>query len=361
MKILTVDDDEIASDILKAALINANYTDVTTFSSAQEALDFLDTSQVVYDCFMLDIMMPGIDGVALCKMLRETEHYASVPIIMISALADQGHIDRSFSAGATDYVTKPFNGLELGARVRAASALSKVVKAEEAARMRAISLTFKVNTLEVIELAKRFDLEDVPEACDLFELENSLLKLPDGSHAIRVLAFKILQVEDAHSQLKSSAFREMVNKVAGCISSGIDSTKLQIAYAGNGTYICTDFGPGKHSSSDIEKTVKEAVKQLQIVDHDGDEIEIGIIMGRPAATNFWSSLEAAAGIKKALERMQLIETEEQVTSALEIMRPTPEQEDSLIKDLNAAMTLETNPYVPIIPGRRFFEKIRPRS
>ncbi len=304
--------------------------------SAQEALDYLDESQELFDCFMLDIMMPGIDGVTLCKMLRDTEQYSRVPIMMISALTDQGHIDRSFAVGATDYITKPFNGLELGARVRAASALSKVVKEEESARMRTAFLTQKINNLDTVDLAERFDLNVIPEACDLFKLENSLLKLPDGSHAIRVLAFKVLQVVEIHKQLTSDEFRGMINVVAGCISECIDSSKLQIAYAGNGTYVCTDFGPGTHSPSDIEISVKEAVGKFQMTDKSGNPMTLGIAMGRPANTNFWSSMEAAAGIEKALQRMELIDTEDQEQSPLLLTQPIREMEGNVSEGQDAA-------------------------
>ncbi len=327
MKIMIVDDDEIALNLLANTLKNANYNDIITVSSAREALNYLDQSQDIIDCFMLDIIMPEIDGVTLCKMLRETDLYARVPIMMVSSLTDQQHIDCAFAVGATDYISKPFNGFELGARVRAASALSKVVKTEEFARVRAAFLTQKINNIDAINLAERFDLESVAGACDLFELENTLLKMPDGNHPIRMLAFKILDVANIHKQLTSDEFRGVINIIANCINNCINSTKLQIAYAGNGTYICTEFGSGTHAPSEIEKNVKEAVHKFQMTDRLGDPIALDIVMGRPVNTNFWSSMDAAAGIEKALHRMKLIDSQDHNRSTLVLTHPMQEAEN----------------------------------
>jgi len=91
------------------------------------------------DLVLLDIMMPGIDGYEVCRRLRAMPETAEVPIIFLSSLEDVRNKSLGFEAGANDYVTKPFNLLEVKARVRAllkAKAYSDAVKEQLAADLR---------------------------------------------------------------------------------------------------------------------------------------------------------------------------------------------------------------------------------
>jgi len=91
------------------------------------------------DLVLLDIMMPGMDGYEVCRRLRALPETAEVPIIFLSSLEDVQHKSRGFEAGANDYVTKPFDLVEVKARVRAqlkAKAYSDAVKELMAADLR---------------------------------------------------------------------------------------------------------------------------------------------------------------------------------------------------------------------------------
>jgi PleD family two-component response regulator len=129
MRILVVDDSEDSRDITEAALLSAGYKDVRTASSAWEAFKILDLGrtgeahgqgQVGADIVLLDIVMPEIDGIEACARIRNDANYTDIPIIMITSLEDMDSLANAFVAGATDYVHKPVNRVELIARVRAA-------------------------------------------------------------------------------------------------------------------------------------------------------------------------------------------------------------------------------------------------
>jgi PleD family two-component response regulator len=125
MRILVVDDSEDARDITEAALLSAGYRDVRTASSAWEAFKLLDlgrTSDFVSgaDIVLLDVMMPEIDGIEACARIRSDPNYADTPIIMVTSMGDMDNLSNAFVAGATDYITKPVNRVELVARVRSA-------------------------------------------------------------------------------------------------------------------------------------------------------------------------------------------------------------------------------------------------
>ncbi|MDP2737507.1 MAG: response regulator [Pseudorhodobacter sp.] len=117
MKILAVDDDPVFRDLLVSMLRALGKENVTTAASAAEALMLLNRGTQDFDCIFSDIQMPEMDGVAFCSVVRKLPAYQRTPIVMISAMATRKFIDDAFAAGATDYVTKPLDRLELKARL----------------------------------------------------------------------------------------------------------------------------------------------------------------------------------------------------------------------------------------------------
>lgn len=120
MKILAVDDDEIMRELLATATLAAGYDDVTLATSGLEALQILEESTTPFDCFLLDIKMPKMNGIQLCKKIRKYKIYDKTPIIMITAVTETESAEHAFEAGATDYVAKPFDIFELGHRIKIA-------------------------------------------------------------------------------------------------------------------------------------------------------------------------------------------------------------------------------------------------
>ena len=113
MKILVVDDERLLVKGIKFNLENDGY-EVVTGADGQEAVDIASHQQI--DLIILDLMMPRMDGLEACTKIRE---FSDVPIIMLTAKADDMDKLMGFEHGADDYLTKPFNILELKARVRA--------------------------------------------------------------------------------------------------------------------------------------------------------------------------------------------------------------------------------------------------
>ncbi len=110
--ILVIDDDKEIAELVEIHLVSEGYR-VRKAYSAKEGLQILDTEEI--KLVILDIMMPGMDGLSLCKKIRET---STIPIIMLSARSTDLDKIIGLGTGADDYVTKPFNPLELTARVK---------------------------------------------------------------------------------------------------------------------------------------------------------------------------------------------------------------------------------------------------
>ena len=113
MKILVVDDEELLVKGIRFNLQNDGY-EVITGSNGLEAVQLAQAHQP--DLIVLDVMMPEMDGLTACAVIRET---SNIPIILLTAKAEDMDKLIGFDQGADDYLTKPFNILELKARIRA--------------------------------------------------------------------------------------------------------------------------------------------------------------------------------------------------------------------------------------------------
>ena len=112
INILVVDDEQEIADLVEIYLVSDGYK-VFKAHDAAEGLQILQDEEI--HLVLLDIMMPGMDGIQMCRKIRET---SNIPIIMLSAKSSDLDKIMGLGTGADDYVTKPFNPLELTARVK---------------------------------------------------------------------------------------------------------------------------------------------------------------------------------------------------------------------------------------------------
>lgn len=111
-KILVVDDEKEIADLIELYLKNDGYT-VYKFYNGADALKCIENEEL--NLAILDIMLPDIDGFRICQKIREKYFY---PVIMLTAKTDDSDKIMGLTIGADDYITKPFNPLEVSARVK---------------------------------------------------------------------------------------------------------------------------------------------------------------------------------------------------------------------------------------------------
>lgn len=121
--ILIADDEPMARELLAEWLATEDDMRVITAGTGDEALEKALT--VAPDVILLDVMMPGLDGFDVCRRLREEPAVAEVPVLLITALADRDSRLKGIEAGADDFITKPYDGAELRARVRTIARLNR--------------------------------------------------------------------------------------------------------------------------------------------------------------------------------------------------------------------------------------------
>ena len=114
-KVLVVDDHP-SSRMTAVALLSVEGYDVIEADSGPNALEIVDSGNP--DLILLDVMMPGMDGFEVCRRLKQDDHTRLTPIVFITALDDRRSRLRGIEAGGDDFLTKPFDQLELSARVK---------------------------------------------------------------------------------------------------------------------------------------------------------------------------------------------------------------------------------------------------
>jgi PleD family two-component response regulator len=216
MRILVIDDSEDGRDIAEAMLLSAGYEHVSTAGSAAEAYRFLgiggQAEPVAIDLLLLDIVMSDIDGIEACARIRSDRRYGSVPIIMVTALGDTGSLANAFVAGATDYITKPVNRVELLARVRSALKLKAEFDRREAREAELVSLTSRSGERRAsnwIDAATGLFVGEMAEAYLLADANF----LPGSETSVIALAIDRLSAQQATKHPEPAVLARVANAV----------------------------------------------------------------------------------------------------------------------------------------------------
>ena len=120
--VLVADDDRDIRDLVAFKLTQAGYR-VLTVADGTAALSTLLEQRP--DLAVLDVMMPGLSGLDVCRAVRASATTASMPVILLTAKAQEGDVEQGFAVGADDYVVKPFSPRELVSRIQAVLARSR--------------------------------------------------------------------------------------------------------------------------------------------------------------------------------------------------------------------------------------------
>ena len=119
LKILIVDDEE---DVVKPIAFRLDNQGFEVLMEPDGDLGFQTAVAELPDLILLDIMMPGIDGLTLCQILKQRADTSHIPIIMLTAKTTMGDVEKAFAANADDYVSKPFEWQELFGKINRALA-----------------------------------------------------------------------------------------------------------------------------------------------------------------------------------------------------------------------------------------------
>lgn len=127
MTILLVDDNRVNLFVIEKILKSDGYDDFVSLQSAKALFEYLDPSNAPkcyeVDVILLDVMMPEMDGIEACRILKQNPQLRDIQVIFVTALEDKAKLSEALDVGGIDYITKPINKVELLARLRVAQRL----------------------------------------------------------------------------------------------------------------------------------------------------------------------------------------------------------------------------------------------
>jgi two-component system sensor histidine kinase/response regulator len=186
-KLLIVDDEPSSRAVLHDLLLPDAY-EVTEAESGSQALALAHI--LVPDVIITDVMMPDMDGFELCRRLRADEATRTTPIVAVTALGSKGDMARALDAGATDFISKPVNGVEVRARIR-----SMVRIAQEQATLRQL-LTLRNDLTNMVIHDLRGPLQVMFYSAESFERA-----LPKGFKALARMRTQIIRLQHLIDEL----------------------------------------------------------------------------------------------------------------------------------------------------------------
>lgn len=282
MRILAVDDDPFILELIPMISAKAEFSEVTPAASGGQALDLLASSDVMFDCLLIDISMPDMDGVELCQRVRQIPQYRQTPIIMLTAMRDMTNMGDAYRAGATDYVTKPFEIEELASRLRLAQEATDAKRETGLARHEDSGTNWGVGRNHGFELPVRLPLEGVEALVDHTVLSNYLTQLPRKEVAgVHVFAIILDGIEVVHTQTSPRQFAALLKDVAAAAANSFGVDQTVMAYTNNATLLITVNSGNPMPAINIEIDVERWLL-ANISGHDtGEGTEISVSVGGP--------------------------------------------------------------------------------
>jgi two-component system phosphate regulon response regulator PhoB len=153
--ILVVEDDKDIFDLILFTLNKEGFKARGVMTGEDV---FAETSREIFDLILLDLMLPGIDGLEVCRRLRWDSKTKDIPIIIVSAKTEEADVVTGLELGANDYITKPFSPKVLTARIRAILRQKLKQLADEGGRLKIHDLSIHPGRHEVLVDGQRVDL-----------------------------------------------------------------------------------------------------------------------------------------------------------------------------------------------------------
>jgi PleD family two-component response regulator len=298
MRILLIDDSEDSRDLTEAALLSAGYTDIATAASGWEALKILDVGgaaeeRAPIDVVLLDIVMPEMDGVECCARIRNDTRYTDLPVLMVTALDDMDSLANAFVAGATDYITKPVNRVELVARVRAALRLKQELDRRQARERELLSFVSNWGDRRATTL--------IDETTGLFagEAAEAYLTAACGGEngtTVSILALTLDHFDVYRTTNGDGAARKLLAQVACAVRRLGASVGIVAAAYRNGTILLVAPELEAAPARDLGETLRTTVAKLRVPNSEA-----------VAADYVTASVAAITGrVKQAVDRVRLL-------------------------------------------------------
>lgn len=304
MRILTVDDDPILLKLLKKNLTALGYNQVTQATSGQLALDAISSASEQFDCFILDIRMPKMDGSQLCEKIRSKRKYKKAPVIMLTALKSDEDIRTAFAAGATDYVTKPLDSFEIATRLKVAEyVVGKQRSIDESAFISKMLGGSDIDANLFFEAP--VSMGNSSGCLSVSALENYIQQLARGENGqVCVVGFKFSHAYRAFSLLSGENYYQTLRSIAQVVAKISKEFGLLISYSGSGYFVGVGNSLSREDSEEIGRLVNCAIVESGWSDLHSRDISASVRAGLPCRHCDVSQMSAKELMLSAIESVR---------------------------------------------------------
>jgi CheY-like chemotaxis protein len=306
MKILAVDDDPIILELLAEVLRVVGQTNLTLCNSASAALEAIEHASQPFDCLLLDIQMPYMDGIQLTSAVRKLPLYATCPIVMITAMSDRSYIDKAFAAGASDYITKPFEIGEVYARVRQIEAFVTTRRQQE--DRNPVDMPRDVNSVVTrADMDSPLRLTDIDGFIEYLALENYLLQVSKIS-LFGMSSFGVV-IPDIHRVFQCSSlfeYKSAIEDVAEAISDNLKPRNFFVSHVGGGDFVCVLSEDDAFDVTEFEAALNETLREMDLHFCDGRPLSLTPVVGNPLSLQLKTGKSVVNALVQSLEKAETL-------------------------------------------------------
>jgi PleD family two-component response regulator len=297
MRIYFADDAEDARDIMAATLASDGYVEAYCASSGTELLAWLGIDPVQpsgphADLILLDIKMPGIDGIETCARIRADPRHQHTPILMVSSLHDEDTLQHAFMAGANDYIYKPFNRIELLARMRAALRFKGELD-RRMERERELMATQQVRGIRPRDEKSRLDPSTSLLPREIVE-HYVFLARPPLANELSALALQVDRLREFRTGHGAVAKHDLLSQIAAMLAHLPARLGDLLSHFDIGLFVAVLHGADQAALARMAQEARRAVRDLA-VQHGGGivTVSIGVALNREPRALLSAAVAAA--------------------------------------------------------------------
>ncbi|MEQ9258513.1 MAG: response regulator [Roseovarius sp.] len=304
IRVLVVDDDPSTLQLLKTALTAIDNYDVTTANCADRAIDLIEEAQKPFDCLLLDVQMPETNGIVLLRGIREIPEYADTPILMLTAMSERSYVDEAFMAGATDYITKPFDMIDLRGRMNSARRLVQERQKAESKQRAVRILRNELDRQNHFSFDDPLSITQVPNHLRFTEFNNYIDLLSRGKlFRSSVLAVKLQDALRHYDDNSYTFFRKVVQDIAYCLHVATADCDCMFSYRGSGLFLAVVHGDAALKAFPTEQQLNASFRALRGERRTLDN-QLYLLTTMPESMRSLSRSAATGAIKSAIAQVE---------------------------------------------------------